>query len=184
MRCGGNISHVGPVHSITGRGCFPGLYIITHVLFIFLRSMVMQRGWGVGRWCEQDGCHRQVNLSTAEQRQGKNAAPPSHPPTHPPETLPVQRFSLGPFAAAPICCAFLCLEFTPPSQNCRFSLTKRSILCLIEGDKWKVGSRGRMARGFLETTSSSGSGEAAAAGPHRWPRIWIRSAVPSDNRPD
>lgn len=24
---------------------------------------------------------------------------------------------------------------------------------------------------------------AGAAGPHRWPRIWIRSAVPSDNRP-
>lgn len=44
MCCGGNISHVWPVHSITGRGCFSGLYIITHVLFIFLRSMVMQRG--------------------------------------------------------------------------------------------------------------------------------------------
>lgn len=44
MCCGGNISQVWPVHSITGRGCFSGLYIITHVLFIFLRSMVMQRG--------------------------------------------------------------------------------------------------------------------------------------------
>lgn len=63
----------------------------------------------------------------------------------------------------------------------RFSLNQTvQILCLIERDKWKVGE---VARGFLEATFTAGSREAVASGPHRWPRIWIRSAVPSDNRP-
>lgn len=113
MCCGGNISHLWPVHSITGRGCFSGLYIITHVLFIFLRSMVMQRveGWGSlgDGGCEQDGCHRQVNLSTAEQRQ-EGKLPPSLRFAGT-ETWPVA-FPLSPFMA-PICCALLRLKFTP-----------------------------------------------------------------------
>ena len=40
----GNISYIWPAHSITERGCFSGLYIITRVLFISPRSMVMRGG--------------------------------------------------------------------------------------------------------------------------------------------
>lgn len=173
MCCGGNISHVWPVHSITGRGCFSGLYIITHVLFIFLRSMVMQRGGASKMDATGRLTYRLPNRDKEESRT----------PRSPRLKCGRSRFHSARLRR-PSVVPLLCLKFTPPSQNCRFSSTKRLILCLIEGDKWKVGSRGRLARDFLETTSSSGSREAAAAGPHRWPRIWIRSAVPSDNRPD
>lgn len=63
---------------------------------------------------------------------------------------------------------------------------KHLILWLIEKVKWErvwgLGGGGdeKMLPGDHFQFRKRRAG---AAGPHRWPRIWIRSAVPSDNRP-
>lgn len=61
--CGrGDISHIGPVHSITVGGCFSwAVYNNTCALYFPQIN-------GNVKGATQDGCHRQVNLSTAEQR--------------------------------------------------------------------------------------------------------------------
>lgn len=61
--CGrGNISHIWPVHSITVGGWFSwAVYNNTCALYFPQIN-------GNVKGATQDGCHRQVNLSTAEQR--------------------------------------------------------------------------------------------------------------------
>lgn len=68
----GNISYIWPAHSITERGCFSGLYIITRVLFISPRSMVMRGG---PRKMDATGrlTYRLLNRETHRPGQGRPA---------------------------------------------------------------------------------------------------------------
>lgn len=118
---------------------------------------------GNARGATQDGCHWQVNLSTAEQR-GTQAETRETSPIHWDEPRLVV-FWIG-LLIAPICCVLLCLttllffkDLSTASSSffCPFVCVEYVIVCLAQGGKGEGEKSGNGLPGdhFLETVQEA-----------------------------